>query len=517
VQVEGVLGRSDTKERVAGFESVLAPMYAALPKNAWSRLAQPTVRYALHRLFARSGRFVSGLDIQGGSWNESSTPTAVLSERVPLFVESVFEERLADHGFGLHDLATLAVALNHLFKTEATSRLEVAYRLKDISLGDTLDEAKVYETLDMHLMIFLLERNLDKASWVVRAQRKIDRIYPGWADARMWAHDLRRNLAFEERHRTNPFVPRVHDFGDLLHIVEEMEEQYGVSQDAECKELKDSLLEHEFGNTGRVRLADFYGRALQGKWQLSEHKDYLRQLGALDESNPLDPRVVVPNYLYSKTNCVAKSSYYDVCCINECDALFEHVEHRIAKQEATPQEVAAVISQLSSSTVPAPRNLSQVLLERLRDVAATNRGVIPIHGRLFFQFMHHVYPRECPYPHVSGTTRPLTAAQWINETGGKHVASKEEMQQHAQSASWNTQGFDTFNETEMMGDEQLLPWSDEEELPYSQEQLEVPNAKITWLRAVLLFSGIVAGMCSLAKTALSAWSSVDAPPAKYFV
>jgi len=51
--------------------------------------------------------------------------------------------------------------------------------------------------------------------------------------------------------------------------------------------------------TGRVTLADFYKAGLSDVWQFNEKPDYLRSLGALDESTKDDPKVLVPNYVSS--------------------------------------------------------------------------------------------------------------------------------------------------------------------------------------------------------------------------
>ena len=76
------------------------------------------------------------------------------------------------------------------------------------------------------------------------------------------------------------------------------------------------------GGAGRVRVADFYKKALnEGQWQFSESIDYLRQLGALDESDAANPRVIIPNYISGPSNCVASSSYYSVCCLDECEGI----------------------------------------------------------------------------------------------------------------------------------------------------------------------------------------------------
>merc|ERR1740129_1106308 len=83
---------------------------------------------------------------------------------------------------------------------------------------------------------------------------------------------------------------------------------------------------------GRVRLADFYKRSLHDElWQFSESAAYLRQLGAIDDSDPSNVRVIIPNYVASPANCIASSSYYMVCCVDECEALLGNIEQAFSK------------------------------------------------------------------------------------------------------------------------------------------------------------------------------------------
>merc|ERR1719421_2040881 len=74
-------------------------------------------------------------------------------------------------------------------------------------------------------------------------------------------------------------------------------------------------------------------------WQFSEKVEYLRQLGALDESNPDNLRVIIPNYVNGPSNCAASSSYYSVGCLNECDELLGHVEAKVASPDALPEQI----------------------------------------------------------------------------------------------------------------------------------------------------------------------------------
>ena len=89
--------------------------------------------------------------------------------------------------------------------------------------------------------------------------------------------------------------------------------------------MKDSLVKIEDRGTGRVLLSDFYKPGLDGQWQFQESASYLRQLGALDESSKTS--VVIVNYLTSPGNCIASSSFYSVCCMDECEGLLGHLEH----------------------------------------------------------------------------------------------------------------------------------------------------------------------------------------------
>merc|ERR550525_1379675 len=143
----------------------------------------------------------------------------------------------------------------------------------------------------------------------------IYQVYPTWGETKKWARKVRSEVLEATGHIDDL------SFSSTERVVEEIGDRYGRWQDQECKSLKDSLLKLEEPGTGRVRLSTFYQSALQGNWQFSETIDYLRQLGALDESDPQRPSVIIPNYINSPSNCVASSRFYSVCCIDECEAL----------------------------------------------------------------------------------------------------------------------------------------------------------------------------------------------------
>jgi len=192
---------------------------------------------------------------------------------------------------------------------------------------------------------------------------------------------------------------------------------------------------------------------MNGTWQFSENPAYLRELGALDESDPANPFVIIPNYNNGHSNCVGATPYHDVCCISECEALTEAIEKKFAAPAVAPQDLAALMATLGSSTVPADRELSSVLVQRLHAIAEVHDGLVPIYGRLFAQWMHHAYPRECAYPHLAGTTSPMNPAEWASVHHAAIKAGGSEMR-----------GF-AFRKQRKNAPLHTVPWINTEELP----------------------------------------------------
>merc|ERR550525_222625 len=200
-------------------------------------------------------------------------------------------------------------------------------------------------------------------------------VYPKWPETAKFVRDVRREVL--DRLDANPFTL---NFNDTMKVIEEIGERYGRWQDRECHELKHDLLKLENQGTGRVLLKDFYGAAAEGAWQFSESVKYLRGLGALDESDPARLKVIIANYINAPSNCVASSSFYSVCCIDECEALFSQLEHTLAAPDAPPQRIAEVISAISSDTVDAPRDIPASLRGLLDEIARHhgNGNSVPI-------------------------------------------------------------------------------------------------------------------------------------------
>merc|ERR1740130_2015798 len=179
---------------------------------------------------------------------------------------------------------------------------------------------------------------------------------------------------------------------------------------------------------------------------------------------------MVPNYLAARPNCLTTSSFYVVCCRNECEELMGKIEETVENEMATADQILSLVSTMSTDTVDwslveAPRFLSNTLKERLWGIAAANNGSVPLHGRLFAQWMHHAFPRECPYPHQASSASPQSADEWLEATGHTEATlSAEELHAHVQSKHEAELPVGAEARKQHHFEENELPWDHTEEL-----------------------------------------------------
>merc|ERR1719506_2316314 len=210
-------------------------------------------------------------------------------------------------------------------------------------------------------MIYMLNGNwtAQMASQVPRLRQLFSKKVSHWDETLDWLRQLLKEST------TSSGESGKLDFDGATGLVAEIGNRFASFNTAECGRLKSALITTESAKPGRVRLVDFYKMGLQGAWEFNEKIDFLRDIGTLDESDPSTPLVILPNYVQSRTNCLGVSSFYAVCCPNECESLMQHLENEIATSTARPSRIAKIVSKLSSATVQAPRTLSKVLMQRL--------------------------------------------------------------------------------------------------------------------------------------------------------
>jgi len=449
-EVEGALGAGSASQRVTQMTDALRPIFVAMPKNQHGNLEHNTTRHALHRLFVlRHGWVIKGLNLGENAWNASS-PADILTDQVPSYIQDLCEKRLHGKGLGLHELAVLAATIEHLIHNEAVGKMGDVYNLNGLLPTDMIDASDADDLLDTYMMGYILGKNFaNMTGGDARSLKKMmPEIFVGWKETQQFVRGIRASTARGSL-----------DFATLSKVVATVGEQFGSFQDGECAELKATLMKMETQGTGRVKLSDFYKPARDGQWQFMENIDYLRQLGVIDEFDKKNPSVIIPNYLASQANCIAASGFYSICCKDECESLVGHLEQHIAAPQEKPAIIAAIVASLPSSTVKAPRTLAPNLIRRLDDIALGHGGVVPLHGRLFRQWLHHAYPLECRFPHMSGTTMAQSAEEWEIEHGVESTATKEEMAKYISNldSSSNRIG-------DQVVDSGVAPWSFDEEL-----------------------------------------------------
>jgi len=442
------------------------------------------VRYALHRFFVKEhGWFIRGLEPGNATWSpppNAPPNTVFVKEWVPTFLQETLEHRSGFDGADIHDLAALAATMEDLVHNEFGERLKLAYEAEEINVDGTLNVKKVQGVMDTFFLTFLLANNFTTRTRKELYMKKhiFSKKYRNYAQVHDWYQKI-----FDSHFRRSASTEFT--FQDVSTAAYEIGEMYHNYNQLDCASLRSTLQGMQSRKPGRVRLSSFYNMSRFSHWRFTEKSDYLQKLGALDVSEPNSPHVIIANYVMARPNCLDASNLYAICCHNACEELMAHLESEMGTFSATPGRIAELVGNLKSDTVVAPRNLSETLLSRLDQVASFNGGEVPIHGRLFAQWMHHAYPLDCPFPHEAGSINPQTHEEWIQGSSVEEV-SDDEIAQHveADACAVNWQG-----RVECEQESAELPWTMTEEL-ITQHQVKSPQESPR--RRTAIYVGIAA-------------------------
>merc|ERR1719428_407089 len=339
---------------------------------------------------------------------------------------------LSKGGFALADITIVVATIETLIFDENLKAVEIAYQLNSMSMTSPIARSSVSKLLVSYFILEHLNGDSSSVEQHLFDAAHIGEYYPHWEQALDFMQDILGEDTFLRESSTNPFASQMSfSFEDVARITQTISERFGPFSNHECQDMKSRIVKLDSHGTGRVKLSDFYGSG-----QFLESAEYLEVLGALDTSSRWHgPQVIIPNYLTGINNCISTGPYYDVCCLNECDGIFQHLEMRIKGPTASTAEITQAIEEgitlthhLSVSAPTEPRNLSVPLRERLAQVATHHNGRIPLHGRLFAQWLHYAFPRECPFPHVSGTV-----SRFYNAAMSSMRVTEEDMERHIRS------------------------------------------------------------------------------------
>merc|ERR1719384_1806506 len=228
--------------------------------------------------------------------------------------------------------------------------------------------------------------------------------------------------------------------------------------------MKSALAEMDVHNTGRVPLSKFYGSALDSEWRFGESEAYLRELGALDETSASrGKQLIVPNYVQAPSNCVVRSHYL-VCCMAECDAILAQVEAAVGAPVASADQLLQVVGSITDGE-DNPPYLGAGMQAQLQRVAQLHGGRVPLHGRLFAQWLHYAFPHDCPFPHKAGESAAPTPGQF----GEDSVVSEDEVSRYVAEDVVQKDLAGANSSSEHV--EWMTQWSDDEELLGNYPQL----------------------------------------------
>lgn len=474
--------------RLAAIEASIWQTFQSLPKNNMGRLAPPAVRHIVHGYFSREhGWQIKGLEPHGMQINATSAKVhevGILQEKAPLLVEGLLEARHQDHGLALTDVVAMISVLEQLVFDESITLLQAAYRLNAKSVTENMDELALHRLLKSYLVLFGQGSKADLVN-ATRHQALLD------ARPREDIDDFEANAVlnyeYARRHQRNPFLPRSYSFEVVSEIVGDLAQRYGKWQNSECRDMKAHLVELDADGTGRVPLGLLYAQPAGATYHFSESAEYLRKIGALDETSST-PKVLIANYITGPSNCIASSSYYSVCCLNNCDSIMDEIEHKVLSSAASPERLLQIVQNISH-----PQALPSGLPEKLQAIAERHAGQVPLHSRLFAQWLHFAFPHECPYPSILQSADMLATSQW--QSSLEFSASDDERMNHLLSVDNSESDGNDVNVDEL--------WIDHEVLPVLDEAKPAFVGLMTMVRGVVQLAAIVLGLRSI----LVAWNS----------
>lgn len=465
------------EEKLSTIERSIKPMWNTMPKTN-GRIDRRSLRYMVHRYFMQT----SSLMIRGFEptrpVNESHWGVAdILSQQVPAYVESILESSHAlQKGFGLEDAVHMIVMLEQLIFDSETELLQRVYADQRKPLDRHLSHKGLMQILEAYMVHWMVEGNPSEIRAVLPNKTLLAEIVPHYHELMKFAEGRVQTLQYTrdqnpaaalKQGRGYNLWSRKYSFDDAHEVVGGITHSFQAYWESECASMKASLVEMDTHNTGRVPLSRFYGTGLETDWRFGESEAYLRELGALDETSSWrGPQVIIPNYIQATSNCIVSAPHYRVCCVNECESLLGEIEVAVGAPTALPSAILSIVRNMTSQTTldhDEPPHLERSLINQLEQVAKTHSGMVPLHGRLFAQWLHYVFPRECQFPHKLGMVSSVTP----DEYGASYIASQAEMKKHAS----NTEG--TVIDVSVAKEELqwMSQWSPDEEfsVDYSSE------------------------------------------------
>jgi hypothetical protein len=172
------------------------------------------------------------------------------------------------------------------------------------------------------------------------------------------------------------------------------------------------------------------------------------------------------------------------------------LEGKVLAPTASPEQLLELVRNISSSSVDAPRSLPQDMIAKMHAISEHHEGEVPLHGRLFAQWLHYAFPNECPFPQIVESSVALTPSAWLDDKGmDSAMASAEEKQQHIEASA----------QAESMLEISMAQWTEHEVLIAH----EIPVVRRSGLNSIFRITMQIAALLAAIRPVLAAWRSAS--------
>merc|ERR1740121_2869687 len=345
----------------------LMSIWKTLPKTPEGRVEWRFVRYTAHRHFMhRFGVMVRGLEptIQVNASNSGEAD--ILNREAPALAKQLSS---AKHGFSLQDAAVMIAALEQLLFDSDSVVLEKVYTKNQISMSDLISREKLQALIVDYIVYWMLGDDIEGAEILLAHRNMLDEHIPHWQAISTMVTGSVRTLEYSRQKAPRKGAAHTtfqgqYSFEDALEVAGDIGRNFAFFWESQCQDIKTSLLALDKTGSGRVRLPDFYGANKDGEWRFGE-----------------------------------------------CEEMMGYVEAAIGSPVGSVEDVLRVAENLTNGDDERAK-LDDSLRTQLSKIAGNHGGKIPLHGRLFAQWLHYAFPSECPFPHVAGSAAALTPLQY---------------------------------------------------------------------------------------------------------
>jgi len=412
-EIESALAGNHTgidAARLWSLEQELKPIFETLPHesgrdDASGGLRLASARYLLHQHFLREHAwYVRGLN-PAGDGRKPPSAKEELRSRVAGHLLEVLENKVGKDGLNLKVLAAFVATLEFLIRGDQRERLKQAWLVHNLKTEGTADADESTSVLRVFMAHYAFTSQKVDSGYVLTLDKGLDEVkkvslaYPGWANIISFIHgEVAERLAKSSSGELT--------FEDVFKAADKALLKFQEVSGAMCRDMVKTFTALDGGMNGSVRHADLIKSGSGSGNLVREPKEYLVSLGALDESPPDGPHLLMPNYMLGPSNCDGTTSFYDLCCPNDCEAHKMQLERAVTKAADPLESVKNIVQQSLASTIP------DDLLTHLHSLVQANRGQLLLHGRGFAEWLHKVFPRECPKPReadfrgMAGNTMP---------------------------------------------------------------------------------------------------------------